>query len=188
MGKNKTPYDVLKEEVADAVKKSGGHRHSRSDYNNLTEALLNSPDQEVSVYVKDGDNPVTTKPVEAYRNSLKPVLKQFGVDDAELGKIQEVQFSKNHAEAFNDLAAVAMKGYLDTGRRLVLPVTGPKESQLDLVKVDRDKTSEETKKIVQNEDGSYDQVPTGKRKTKEAHSEIKASNKLPGWLVSEEPI
>lgn len=184
----KTTYEKLKDEVTATVEKSGGHRHSRSDYNSLTRALLNSPDQEIPVYVKDETNPVITKPVEAYRESLKPVLKQFGVDEAEMGKIQEVQFDKNHAEAFNDLAAVAMKGYLDTGRRLVLPVTSPTEAQLDLVKIEREKKSDETKKIVKNDDGSYDQVPTGKRKTTEAHSEIKASNKMPGWLVSEEML
>ena len=85
----KTEYDILKETITAKVKEAGGSRHSKGDFTQMTHTLLNTPDQEVTTYIKDVNDPVVTKPVQAYRESLKPVLKQFGVDNAELDKIQQ---------------------------------------------------------------------------------------------------
>ena len=184
----KTEYEVLKGEIKKKVKAAGGTRHSKSDLTAMTHSLLNSPDQEVKTYIKDPDHPVTSKPVERYRESLKPVLKQFGVDAAELNKVQDVNFSKEHAEALTDVATTVMKDYIDVGRKLVLPITDPAESQMEISQVERPYKEEETKKLEQMEDGSYKQVPTGKRKKTKAHKELKASNKLPAWLVDLEEV
>ncbi len=184
----KNQYEELKAEISDAVKKSRSSRYSRSDHVKLTQTLLNTPDHEVPVYVSDPDNPVITKPVQEYRESMKDVVKQFGVDDAELDKIQDVKFSKAHAEALNNLAAVAMKDYIGTGRKLVLPITAADESQMELSAVEKKEKSEETRKLEQNPDGSYSSVPTGKRKTTSAHTELKSSNKIPGWLIEQQDL
>lgn len=185
---SKNPYEELKAEIRDTVKKSRSSRYSRSDQVKLTQTLLNTPDHEVPVYVSDPDNPVVTKPVQDYRESLKDVVKQFGVDDAELDKIQDVKFSKAHAEAFNNLSAVAMKDYAGTGRKLVLPINAPNESQMELSVVEKAEKSEDTRKLEQNADGSYSSVPTGKRKTTASHTELKASNKIPGWLIEQQDL
>lgn len=181
-------YEQLKQEMREKVQKAGGSRYSKSDRTSLTQTLLNTPDHEVQVYMKDCPDPVSTKPVAHYRESLKPVLKQFGVDAAELDKIQTVEFSKDHAEAFNELAEVAMKDYVATGRKVILPITSPTESQMEISQVERPEKTEDTRKLVESSPGVYESVPTGERKTTKAHTEMKVSNKIPGWLIDREKI
>lgn len=184
----KTEYDILKETITAKVKEAGGSRHSKGDFTQMTHTLLNTPDQEVTTYIKDVNDPVVTKPVQAYRESLKPVLKQFGVDNAELDKIQQVKFDKNAAEAFNDLATQVVKDYTGTGRKLILPINSTDEAQMEIRQETKKETNNETKKLVQKPDGSYESVPTGKKKKTKAHKELKVSNKVPGWLVEETEI
>lgn len=180
-------YDKLKKEITEKVKAAGGTRHSKSDLTLMTQTLLNTPEQEVPVYIKD-ETPVTSKPVERYRESLKSVVKQFGVDNAELDKVNDITFSKDHAEALMDVATTSMKDYIGTGRKMIFPVTSPDESQMEISIVDKNEKTEETRKLVQKEDGSYESVPTGKKKTTKAHKEMKVSNKIPSWLSSETEI
>lgn len=182
-----TNYDALKEQIKENVAKAGGSRHSKSDLTNLTHTLLNTPEQELTTYIKDTE-PVVTKPVERYRESLKPVVKQFGVDNAELDKIQDVKFSKDHAEAVVDLAQMIVKDYTGTGRKLIFPINSKEESQMEISQVEKAAKEEETKKLVETVPGKYEQVPTGKRKKTKKHKEMKVSNKVPAWLVDVEDI
>jgi len=180
-------YDDLKEEIRRKVNEAGGTRYSQSDLRDLTHTLINTPEHTVKTYIKDGE-PVETQPVKHYRESLKPVLKQFGVDAAEMGKIQEVEFTKDHAAAINELATTIVKDYTGVGRKLILPVTDENESQMEIFQVKRAEKVEETKKPQKNEDGTYTQVPTGKEKTTKEHAEMRVSNKIPHWLVEEKDI
>ena len=184
----KTKYDELKEEMRSKVDKAGGNRYSKSDLTHMTHVLLNTPEQEVTTYMKDVKDPVITKPVERYRESLKPVMKQMGIDGPELDKVQKVTFDKAHAEAVNDLAMTIVKDYTGTGRKMILPVTSKDESQMEITQVVKPEKIEDTKKLVQKEDGTYEQVPTGKRKKTSEHREMKVSNKVPGWLIDETEI
>ena len=181
-------YDDLLQEMSKKVQEAGSSRHSKSDYIEVTRTLLNTPDHEVKVYVDDVDNPVVTKPVQRYRDSLKSVVEKFGVDKAETEKLDTMEFSKEHADALNDVALQAIKDYTGTGRKLVLPVTSPTESQMEIMQVDVEEKVLDTKKPVQGEDGSYSLVPTGERKTTAAHKEMRGSNKIPGWLWKKEKI
>lgn len=187
MAKKKTGYDEMLEEMRAKVQKAGGSRHSKSDRTAVTHGLLNQPDQEVEIFLKDSD-PVVTRPVEHFREELKDVVKQFGVDNAELDKMQEVKFSKGFAEAFNEVADIATKDYLSTGRKLIYPITSASESQMELSQVEKPAKAEDTRKLVETSPGKFESVPTGERKKTEAHMEIRASNKIPGWLVDKEKI
>lgn len=182
---NSNKYLELKQQIKEKVEAAGGTRYSQSDLTALTHALINTPEHEVSVYMKDSEEPITTTPVQHYRESLKPVLKEFGVDSAELDRIQQVTFNKDHANAINELATTIVKDYTETGRKLILPITGEDQSQMAIYQVNRDEKKEETKKPFQQEDGTYVQVPTGKEKTTKQHKEIRVENKIPHWLVSE---
>ena len=183
-------YKELKDAMAKKVQAAGSSRYSKGDHIALTHSLLNTPDYEVDVYIKDGDKYETTKttPVKNYRESLKPVIAQFGVDKAELDKIHTVEFPKGHAEAFNDLAEVAMKDYISTGRKLIFPVNSEDESQLELSQFEVPEKIEDTSKLVEESPGNYKRVPTGDRKTTKKHTAYKAANKVPAWLVSKEKI
>lgn len=181
----KTQYDILLESMKEKVNKAGSSRYSKSDHTELTKTLLNTPEQEVPVYVKDSADPVVTKPVENYRKSLKGVLNQFGVDKDEAEKIMTVPFNKDHAEAINDLAGIIVKDYTKTGRKLILPITAKDEAQMELSQVTKAKKIEETRKLVQ-EKGEYKSVLTGDKKTTAEHKELKASNKVPAWLIKKD--
>lgn len=187
MGKQ-TSYDELKSQITKKVQEAGGSRHSKSDLTSMTHTLLNTPEQEVTTYLKDSPDGVTTKPVEKYRETLKPVLKQFGVDNAELDKIQSVTFSKDHADAFNDLAMQVVKDYTSTGRKLILPITDKAESQMEISQTDVAAKEVETKMPVEVSPGKYESVPTGKKRKTKAHKEMRVSNKMPAWLVDIEEI
>ena len=183
-----TKYEELKKEITEKVKASGGSRMSKSDLTQMTQTLLNTPEQEVKNYIKDSKEPITTKPVERYRESLKSVVKQFGVDSAELDKMKDVQFNKEHAEALNEVAAVVIKDYTSTGRKYIFPITEADESEMSIAQVEKAEKEVETSKIQQKEDGTYESVPTGKKKKTFKHKEMKVSNKIPAWLQEESTI
>ena len=184
----KTEYDALKAKITENVKKTGGSRHSKSDLVAMSHSMLNSPDYEVKNFIKDVNDPVTTKPVERYRDSLKPVLKQFGVDNAELDKVRDVTFNKEHAEAVADLGIQLVKDYVGTGRKLIMPINEKDESQMEISMVEKAASSVETKKIIETAPGKFEQVPTGKRKKTKKHKEMKVSNKVPSWLTDIEDV
>lgn len=185
----KNKYTELCQEMISKVQSAGGSRCSEGDRLSLMHTMLNTPDHEAVRYMKDNpDEEVTTTPVKEYRDSLKPVLKQFGVDDAEMDKIQEVEFPKKHAKAVLDLADTALKDYLDIGRKYILPITKTDEHQMEIYKVHKDEKSEETRKPVEVSPGQYESVPTGERRITKPHWEMKVSNKPQAHLVRKEKI
>ena len=184
----KTDYEKLKEEITSKVTATNSSRFSKSDMTQMTMSMLNSPEYEVQNYMKDVAEPVTTKPVERYRDSLKPMLKQFGVDNAELDKVRTVQLGREHAEAMNDMALQIVKDYTSTGRKLILPINSTEEAQMEISQKVIVEKEVETKKIEQQPDGTYVQVPTGKKKKTKKHSELKVSNKIPSWLTEESDL
>lgn len=186
--KAKNQYNELCSQITAKVKKNGSSSYSKSDLVTMTQSLLNTPEHEVEVFIKNGDKEpsvVTIKPVEKYRESLKPVLKQFGIDKDELNKLQTVTFSKEHAEAVSELAGIIIKDYTSTGRKFKLPITSVTEGEMSISQVTVNDKTTDTRKIVKKDNGEYESIPTGKRvKTKE-HTALKASNKIPGWLKEE---
>ena len=188
MGKSDTQYQKLLSDIKSNVQKANSSRHNQKDLVSVAHTLINSPDEEFEVYVNDVDNPVVTKPVEHYRESLKPVLKEFGVDNAELDRIKDVQFTKDHADALVEVGMQVVKDYTSTGRKLIFPIESKDESQMEIAQRYKDETRKDTKKPVQNPDGTYTTVPTGERKITKAHYEMVAQNKVPGWLSSTEKI
>jgi hypothetical protein len=185
----KTKYTELCEEISAKVKKNGTTSFSKSDLVSMTHTLLNTPDTEIDVYVKnkDGAAPevVSTTPVKRYRESLKPVLKQFGIDKNELDRIGDVTFPKEHSDALLDVSLNIVKDYIKTGRKLKLPLTAKDESSMELSMVDIAEKVSATNKIVKDEEGKYSSVPTGKTVKTLAHKSVKATNKIPYWLKSE---
>jgi len=182
----KDKYTELCSEIAEKVKKNGSKSYSKTDMVSMAQMLLNTPEHEVDTYVKnDGKAPtvVTTNPVKDYRDSLKPMLKSFGVDSAEVEKINDMPFTKKHAEAVSELSTVLTKDYTKTGRKLVFPINDKGESQMSVSQVTVEKKTSEPNKIVHDEaTGKYSLVPTGKTVTTKEHAAMKATNKVPYWL------
>lgn len=180
-----TKYEELVKKIEESVEKSGGKRYSKSDYESMALAILNSPEYEETIVIKGEDgNPVELKnPISAnYRKSLEGVLSQFGIDKSEMGKLNEIEFDKKHAAAVAELSTSLVKDYIGTGRKLILPMRSAEESQMEIYEDEVEETVRENRKPVQNEDGSYSNVPTGTKTKTKKHKAVKVSNKVPAWL------
>jgi hypothetical protein len=184
----KNEYKKLCADIAASVSAKGSRGYSKSDFNGMSHAMLNSPDHEVNIVVKGKDGEpttVTTKPVEAYREALKDIGKQFGIDKAELDKVKDMNISKQHASAVADISLHLVSDYVKTGRKLNFPVSAVDQSQFSIsTKLEPEKVTA-TKKIVQTEGGNYETVPTGKTVKTKAHTKLVAKNLTPPWLKSE---
>lgn len=187
--KVKTKYDQLVAEISERVKKNGGSSFSKGDLTSMAHTLLNTPEQEVDVYLrsKDSNEPtvITTTPVRRYRESLKPMLKAFGIDKDEAERVMEIPFTKEHAEAMTELSVDLIKDYTGTGRKLNFPITSRDEAQMSIAQTTVKERTSDTRKIVRGDDGTYSSVPTGKTVTTMEHCSMKAGNKIPGWLKTE---
>lgn len=176
-------------DVKNSLKQSAANsrRYSKSDYISLAHAAMNEPDLTATYYSNpSGDTPVSVegKPVENYRNALKDVVKQFGVDNGELGKLDNMPFTKKHAEAVTELGQFIQDEYVDTGKKLRLPQFCANGTTVTLSREVLDEKTEATKKNV-TVDGKTMQVPTGKTIRTEQRSVVKATNKVPAWLKHE---
>lgn len=179
MAKGKSYQDVLKD-LEKGSKTS--RRYSKGDYVELTQSLLNTPETEVTHYTNPSAEKPTTltkKPAQAYRESLKDVLNQFGVDKAEAEKINDIEFSKKHAEAMVDVVQTVQHDYIASGKKLRLPQMRANETVVTLEQATLPEKIEATKKIV---DGQS--VPTGKTVKTEEREVMKSKNKVPAWLQS----
>lgn len=181
----KVSYKALCAEVAQkSNRKEKSAIVSKADLTGLTLALLNDTEYAAPVVVTEADKPVTktTNPSKRYRDSLKPMLKEFGIDKNELDKVQEVSFGKEHAAALMELAMTVQKDYLTAGRKLMLPMTAEDESKM-YVSIDTvPEKVEATRKIVETAPGKYESVPTGRTVRTTEHAVIKSANRVPAWL------
>lgn len=186
MSKKRDAYDALCDSMREKIQKAGGSRCSEADRRDMMYELLNTPDHEAEVWMKDADEPVITTPVKDYRESLKPILDQFGVDKDEQNKIMEVKFPKKHADALIKLGDQAIQDYMGVGRKLILPITDKDQSQMELSHAKKDEKRENTRKPVETSPGVYESVPTGECRITAPHTEIKASNKMQDRHVRKE--
>ena len=180
MAKSKSYQEVL---AALEQGSKTSRRYSKGDYVDLTQSFLNTPETEVTIYSNpSADEPtaMTKKPAQAYRDSLKDLLGQFGVDKNEMSKLNEIEFSKKHAEAVVDVAQAVQHDYIASGKKLRLPQMGAKETTVTLESATLPEKIEDTKKIV---DGKS--VPTGRTVKTEERVVMKAKNKVPAWLQSD---
>lgn len=180
-----TKYEELVSKIEEGVKKSGGKRYSKSDYEDMALAILNSPTYEETIIIKGEDgkpqeikNPISAK----YRESLKGVLSQFGIDKSEMEKLNEIEFDKKHAAALAEVSTTLVKDYIGTGRKLILPMRSTEETQMEIYQDEVDEVIREDRKPVKNDDGTYANVLTGKKTKTKKHKAVKVSNKVPAWL------
>lgn len=161
---------------------------SKSDLTMLATALINSPEHVITTYdraVKEADGtPLTldVRPGQRYRDALKPVLRSMGIDKADISKIDEIPFTKEHGAAILDVATHAIKDYATAGRRFSFPITHPDESQMSLTVVTVPERTTQPNKFQTNEDGTTVIVPTGETMTTKEHKALKAVNRNPAWL------
>ena len=185
----KTRYEELCADITKKVKEKKSTRQSSSDLVDLTQTLLNTPEQKFSIYNKNDSSkkPAAVRvvePVKRYRESIAGIAtKYFGVDKNEAAKLaDEVQFTKKDATAVMDVSTHVIKDYTRTGRKLIFPITSLDESQMEITQVEVPDKIIDIAKITPDANGVYTRELTGEKKKTDAHYSMKASNKIPFWM------
>jgi hypothetical protein len=174
--------------IKQAQAASGGKNYSKSDLVDLATAMLNDPQCSISTFVKKGDTyeEKVFHPSQAVRNNvIGPVLKAYGVDKAEMARMDSFQFPRAAGEAQADFALLMIKQYISAngmGRKLTLPMTSPNETVQSISCESAEEEKRATTMIVRNDDGTYSTTPTGKVVTTKAHEKVKVGNRVPVWL------
>lgn len=171
-----------------SVADSRGGNYSKSSLVELAMSIYNDKPT-FNIYTKKGDTYTTTPvcPGAAVRQALiAPILKSFGVDKAEMDKLDDLPTSKAGAEALTDFSLLLVKEYVSQngmGRRLTLPSTSADETIQSIGTVKVDEVSRDTNMIVKA-DGSdeYTTKPTGKKVTTASHYKLVGRNRVPSWL------
>lgn len=176
------------QEFIEACKKEDdSSTYSKTKFVGLVTAMANDPDCAIDTYTRKGDKPEkkTVYPSRDLRNDMiAPIVKSFGVDKAEMARLEEVQVSRAGGEALANFALLAVKEYISKnglGRKLTLPMTSETETTQTLGVEESAKETKATTMIVKDGD-VYKTTPTGKIVTTEAHDKLKVTNKVPVWL------
>ena len=190
MAKHKNAYTQLCDEIKEKIDSSNRAKGrtssavSRSDLEAMTTTLLNTPDHEVTVYsysAKDTSGTgepvgVTKKPTKRYRESLKPVLRNLGLDKHDADKIDEIPFTKEHAAALLDVSTTAIHDYMRAGRKFSFPITQPDETRMEINCVIAPEKTSVGNRFKKDEDLDDSVTVTMERAI------IKAKNPVPYWL------
>ena len=181
----KSKFELKIEEISKLNKSSA---FSATTLYDLSSALVNDPDYHPTTIISKEGVPETetSQPVSDLRNGLKKLVKdEFGIDSAEAAKLDTCPINKQVSKAVADLSGLLIRGYLDTGKSYKFPMMGKDEARMQVAIREVEETTEATKKIEKQADGSYASVPTGKTVKTKKHLELKSANKKPAWLKEE---
>lgn len=173
------------------VQETKSTRYSKGDHTAVVQGLLNAKDHTVTYYSADSEGKAvatSSNPSQKLRESLKPLLKEVGISGEDLKRMDDYEFTKKQAEAIQEVAMVSTAAYLDTGRKLTLPVTKATENKMSIQKVEVAASEEETFKNEAQADGSYKRVSTGKKVKKDKRDALKVKNTTPPWLRHESSL
>lgn len=172
-----------------------GGNYSKASLVDLAMHMMNDSDAVIPVYTKKGDVAVVQEvhPGRAVRESvIVPFLKAFGVDKAELPRVDSIAVSRAGAEAMAQFSLHLVKEYISErrglGRKLVLPMTSPDETVQSIYTAHVDEVTKATTKIVKDETGAYQTMPTGNETTTAAHDKLIVKNRIPSWLKTTRPV
>ena len=168
-------------ETIETIKKeSSSTGYSRPVEEKLASALLNDTEYCKKQYVKKGDSFAVKEsyPVKEFRDGLKQTLvKEFGIDPAEANKLDKVDFNKGVTTPFADLANTHVMGCMKTGKSYVFNPEDERSTKMQISLREMPAKIIETTKLVQDETGKYNTVPTGDKIQYTDRTEIVAANK-----------
>lgn len=166
---------------------NGAKVYSKNDLASLATVMFNDPETSFQVVVKKGDTfqHKEINPAKDLRTALiQPILKQYGVDRAEMDKVMSVETTRSGGEALADFSLMLIKNYISKngmGRKLTLPMTSTDETVQSIV-VDEVPEEVRTTTMIVKDGDAYKTVPTGNQVTTKAHTKLKVGNRVPAWL------
>ncbi|WP_171567676.1 hypothetical protein, partial [Brevibacillus sp. MCWH] len=158
-----------------SVSKSGKpvRSFSRSDFDKLAKAFLNTVDYEIeTVSLKDGE--VVTKkiePVKALRGMIQRILLDFGVDKQEAARIMDTAYEIRNVDGIYELCSELIYKYLEAGKKF------------DFI-TKKDFVGSLTLKEVGDSVTEHKDIRTGDKikVEKKAHKILDKKSKTPKWL------
>lgn len=177
MSEVKTFSEVF-DEIKAAVKttKTGKQQKSfsRSDFNKLTKAYLNTPGLAIQKAVAKGDDEYEVQeifPVLEFRKMLQVILKDFGVDKQESEKILTDAYQIRNADSMYDLLSGVLYSYLDAGKKFDFHTLPDFKGSISLLEMAETVTEQRN-------------IQTGEtfKMNKKQHKVVKTQSKAPKWL------
>lgn len=182
-------YKDFRQKIAEDSKSSV---YSRTTLGSMMNEFINDPDYKVQKFVPNGDDKfviVESQPGKEFREGLKGLAKAvYGVDNAELDKLDDATISKKVTDPMLDSVIAVESDYMKAGKSLKFPATSEDDATMQVGIVKAAGKTEATRKIVETSPGQYESIPTGVEVTYKERNILKATNKTPGWLKSTKPI
>lgn len=171
-------YEVLAEIKAGA-EASSVKSFSKSDFEKLVRAFVNTPDYECEIVkTKNGEMVKSTvNPVANFRGMIRTILKDFGVDKAEAEKVM-TEYEIRTCDMYEFVSEIIYK-YMEAGKKF------------DFINKE-DFSGSMSLKFVEEEEKEYTEIrkkdadPSVPLKTfkqrKKAHKVLEKKSKCPKWL------
>jgi hypothetical protein len=176
----KTYEEVLKEiQGKVSVSKSGKKKKtfSRSDFDDLTKAYLNSYNATIKSCKMAGGEVVETDvmPVQAFRGFLKRIVSDFGVDKQEAEKVMN-DYEITNVDGLYEIVSTLISNYLSADKKFDFI---PQRDFTASIVMDTVAKTTKTHKGIKRQDGTVSPDVTVQT---EAHRVVKAKSKAPKWL------
>lgn len=175
-------FDEVYKEISSnvSVTKSGKPKKtfSKTDFDSLAKALINTPEHKAVYYGTKGGE-VTTKdvyPVKQFRESLKKVLTDNGIDAQEAAKfVTDYEFT--NVDGMYEFVSEILYQYMDAGKKFDFPTREDFKASMSI------KTIEESEGIYSAIPKKGDKNPPAEFKIKtKKHKVLEKKSKAPDWL------
>ena len=171
-------FNEIKSNVS--VSKSGKIKKtfSRTDFDTLLKAMVNEPEYTTEYCSTKGGEMVkkSVQPVKMFRESLKRVLVNFGVDSHDAEKIVS-EYKFTNVEGWYELMSEIIYRYMEADKKFDFPTREDFKGSVSVKNVEKSVGTYSTIK----KKGDDTPVETFKIETK-SHKILEKKSKAPNWL------
>lgn len=166
-------FNEIKSEITTGRSGKPVKSFSKSAFDKLAKAMVNEVDYTIeAVSIKNGEvQSKELKPVQMYRNVIKGILQDFGVDKQEATRILDSSYEIRSVDGLYELASELIYQYIDAGKKFDFVPRRDFTGSLSLREIDE--TVSEHKLI--NKEGTV-------KVKKEKHKVLEKKSKAPRWL------
>lgn len=171
-------FNEIKEGLTYSAKGKAVKTFSRTDFDKLAKAFVNSPDYTTTVASMKGGEMQTreVKPVEGFRGMIQAILRDFGVDKAEAERVMSDTYSIKSVNGLYEFVSELIYAYMDAGKKFEFL---SKEDFIGSISVD-DVDEIEKDYTIKKKDGSVNTYKVNKK----AHKVLNKKSKCPQWKKS----
>jgi hypothetical protein len=166
-------FDEIKANVSTSATGKTVKSFSRSDFDKLAKAYLNTPDYKVEAAGQKGGELVKKElePVKAFRGMIQRILLDFGVDKQEAARVLESTTEIKNVDGIYELCSELVYQYMSAGKKF------------DFI-TREDFAGSLTLKEIGEAISEHKDIRTGEKfkVSKKAHKVLEKKSKVPKWL------